>query len=108
MQRISTLLLAGACAPWVVSVQAFAPRFLWKSAPTPRVRSGCDAPQRLAATAAGGTGHEPQVQGRAKDRSNMAPDSPCPAGAPVFATPPLRDGAKDRVERGAYYDSRER
>ena len=40
--------------------------------------------------------------------SNAAPDSPCPAGAPVLATPPLRDGAKDGVKRGAYYGSGER
>jgi len=38
----------------------------------------------------------------------VAPDSPCPAGAPVLATPPLRDGAKDGVKRGAYYDNGER
>ena len=70
--------------------------------------SGCDAHQRLAATAAQGASRRRKSRDGAKDGSNVAPDSPCPAGAPVLATPPLRDGAKDGVKRGAYYDSGER
>ena len=90
-----------------------APRFLWKA----RCGKRADTASAEAAVMLTGASLLRPHRGRAvaaspgmgpRMGSNVASDSPCPAGAPVLATPPLRDGAKDGVKRGAYYNSGER